>query len=184
MSARGKEPRPPDDPSALRFVLAWLPMIRGLMLRHGVPFDDVDDAVQVILFAAWRAALDGRLRHDQPAAVVAWLRVASRRLAKKWAVKSRRFAILDHDVAAREDDAEAPSIARDMLAELQAATTPERWRAWLALAEGSTLAEIAAAEGIPQGTVATRVWLARRDFTAAIAREHAREQNPLRRLPK
>lgn len=179
MSARGKGPRPPD---ALRFVLVWTPVIRSVLRAVGVPRGDVDDCAQEVIVHAWTAANEGRLRHDQPAVVRAWVKVVASRIGARFAVRRKRFYLADmFDVAENDGDAEAPSIARDLLHELRGATTPERWRALVLHAQGWTLDEIGAAEHISPNSAKTRVRLARRDLQAAILRERAREATPVLR---
>jgi DNA-directed RNA polymerase specialized sigma24 family protein len=170
-----------DPPRALRHALARADIVRAVLRFVGVPERDIEDCTQEVILRAWRAAQDGRLHYEHPAAVRAWLRVVSTRFGSAWAEGRRRTLFLDDTSEASEpahEPTDAPMITLDLLREMRDATTPERWRAWLALAEGSTLAEIAAAEGIAVGTAATRVMFARRDFAAAIRRERAREQGP------
>lgn len=185
MSARGKGPRPYPRPpqlterEALAFVLTWRPVIAGMLLRRGVPAHDVADYSQEILIIAWNANKEGRLAVEHPPAVRAWIRSVVLRLTIRPFHQRARTVLVDVlDIAAREDDAEGPALARDLLRELQDSTTPERWRVLVMHAQGMTHEEIATVEHAPPATIHTRLRLARRDLQAAIVRERARETGP------
>jgi DNA-directed RNA polymerase specialized sigma24 family protein len=173
---------PRQDRNALRFVLVWSGVIRKILRSAGVPSGDIDDCTQEVLVRAWAAWKRGHLDTRRAAAVRAWAQIAATRFGAAWA-KARKRTPFVEDVRDVEeplvDGAEGPALARDLLRELRASTTPERWRAWLASAEGDTMAEIAAAEGVAICTVSTRIMLARRDFVAALRRERARERTPV-----
>lgn len=172
----------PPRAGALRFLLVWTPVIRATLRDVGVPIGDVDDACQEVLILAWKAAESGHLATSYPPAVRAWVRLVAGRIGLRWAWRRKRVLPSEHvDVAERDDDAEAPHLARDLLQELQGETTPERWRVWVMREQGYSLAEIAAAERVPAGTVHTRLKLCRRDFQAALVREKARASTPVRR---
>lgn len=69
--------------------------------------------------------------------------------------------------------------ARSVLRTLQAATTPDRWRAWFAHhVDGAPVREVARAEGAPVATIYNRLRAARADFLAALAREDAAADGP------
>lgn len=177
MSRRGKGPRTRTAPNALRFVIEAGRIVRSILRSVGVPADDVEDVEQIIVIAAWLAVKRGALAADR-AAVAMWVRKVARRIGAKAAIQRKRIVILERDIAEREDDAEAPHLARNLLADLRRSTTPERWRVLVMHAEGMTHEEIAAVEHAPPATVHTRLRLARRDIQAAIVRERAREQGP------
>jgi DNA-directed RNA polymerase specialized sigma24 family protein len=91
-------------------------------------------------------AIEGRIASEQPTAEELLLRRA------------------EADEAAAEVDLE----------KLRAATSPERWTAFYAHdVEGLPMKAIAAAHGLPLGTVATLIRLAREDLRAAIRRARA-----------
>ena len=80
--------------------------------------------------------------------------------------------LAEADEAAAEVDLEA----------LRAATTPERWSAFYAHdVEGLPMSAIAAAHGVPLGTIATRIRLAKEDLRAAILRARAQREGEERR---
>jgi DNA-directed RNA polymerase specialized sigma24 family protein len=81
---------------------------------------------------------------------------------------------------------EARAALRYVLRAFPGATSPERFRVWLACdVDGMTLAEMARQEGAPEGTISTRLRLARQDLEAMIARERAVElSGHARRAPR
>jgi len=153
--------------------------------RFRVPSTDIEDAVQDTLSAAacgWIAmVLPPHIAEDTArrrwvlgilAHKASHYRRAAQRAARGTPVK------IAHDDA--RPSAEGPVAARATLRTLEAATTPERWRAWLAREVDHTpVSEIARTEGIPPATVHTRLRLAREDFRAALAREEAAAVGPL-----
>ena len=59
------------------------------------------------------------------------------------------------------------------------ATSPERWRTWLAFeVDGVPVAEIARQEGAPQATIYNRVRLAREDLAAMLDGNVVLDQEP------
>lgn len=170
--------------------LAWLaaayPWLRQYAPSLGVrPADAGDVAQRAILVAARRWASFEASEEVPP-------NVARRR----WIWQILIFVALDHrrekkfdrhvgDVEAAESiDASAPSPegpteARSVLRALRAATTAERWRVWLAHhVDGMSISQVARAEGIPPGTVQTRLQAARADLLGAIQREDAAARGP------
>jgi hypothetical protein len=71
-------------------------------------------------------------------------------------------------------DAESLVIAKGLIRLLRASTTPDRWRAIRAYANGVPVHAIAAREHVPTTTVYDRMRRARLDFDAALRREDAR----------
>jgi DNA-directed RNA polymerase specialized sigma24 family protein len=190
MSRRRKGRRPQDSTpraDALRFVIASAGIVRRVLRSAGVPPRDLDDAVQEVLIRGWGAVERGRLDHERPQAMAAYLRVVAVRLAAEMTAKAKGVTFLEDVEVDLVDVATSPAeraLARDLLRELRAATTPERWAAWLAAAEGTTIAVISSIQAITPETALARVRLARLDFSAAILRERAREQAPRRRRGK
>lgn len=164
------------DPAAFRrLVDRHGPMVLGVCRRVTGHPQDAEDAFQAaFLVLATKAAGV----HD-PANVGGWLHgVATRTAARARAAAARRRTRETElpDVPARDSEAD-PSSA-DLSAELDAALAglPEKYRVAVVLCEleGRSLGEVAAALGVPPGTVASR--LARgRDRLAARLRKYAPE---------
>lgn len=162
-----------QDDAIMAAILAQRATIVHAITRSGAPASAFDDIMQDVLIKALLAARRGGLRWWLPADLRGFLRV----LVARVIVRKYQDAQLVAEPSLNEPD-ERPSVERLMigketLATLRAATTPERWRAILARAKGISVAEIAAREGVPAGTIYTRLRLARQDFAAALAREDA-----------
>jgi DNA-directed RNA polymerase specialized sigma24 family protein len=77
---------------------------------------------------------------------------------------------------------EARAELRHLLQHFPAATSPERWRAWLAFeVDGVPAAEIARQEGAPQATIYNRIHDARADLAAMLSRQDAAARGKLGR---
>ena len=77
---------------------------------------------------------------------------------------------------------EARAELRHLLQRFPGATSPERWRAWLAFeVDGVPVVEIARQEGAPEGTIYNRVRLARQDLAAMLVRQDAAARGKLGR---
>jgi RNA polymerase sigma factor (sigma-70 family) len=153
----------------------------GLIERHGMAArraarailrdeDDADDAVQEGMLAAWRA-ID---RYDPNRPFRPWLM----RIVVNAALDARRRGRVRHAEPIAET-LESPGLGPDRLADatlLRAkldaglAALPERQRIALVLfdAEGWGHAEIAASLGVPEGTVRSYVFHARRAMRRAL----------------
>jgi len=153
----------------------------GLIERHGMAArraarailrddDDADDAVQEGMLAAWRA-ID---RYDPARPFRPWLM----RIVVNAALDARRRGRVRHAEPIAET-LESPGLGPDRRAEaslLRAkldaalAALPERQRIALVLfdAEGWGHAEIAASLGVPEGTVRSYVFHARRAMRRAL----------------
>lgn len=154
-------------PDALAFVVRWSRTIRAILLQdEHVAFQDVDDLTQEVLLVAWNAIRRGRFDPTYAPGVRAWLRVVAHRTANNARRRREREPVTDREPVQRSD--EAPLLARDLLRALEHATTPPRWRAFLAVFEGVTITAFARSEGIPTSTAHGHAAQARRDFAAAI----------------
>jgi DNA-directed RNA polymerase specialized sigma24 family protein len=129
--------------------------------------------VQEVLFIAFRAARRGRLSWTNPPPVRVFMRRVARRRIWRWFKTNLQFVELYERDEPTVPGPEGPTVAGDTLGAFSEATSPERWRALIAYAEGISVAEIARREGIPAATVYTRIWKARRDIAAAMTREYA-----------
>ena len=131
------------------------------------------DAGDVVSEVVWRAYVAARRdRPATPRALRSLTSVIAQRAAAEWLEKRARFQRGARDLVVPSGEGEIE--ARDMLAKLREATTPERWRIVLAVASGEEMAEIAKREGIGLNTASNRLRLARRDFARMLARERAK----------
>lgn len=143
-------------------------MLRGL----GVPRAARDDVRQEVLVAVWRGVTRGKVEWQSPS-FRGFVSVVTTRAAMHWHRRSRIHLELQDEDATTEDNPERLLLAERMTRFLEKATTPDRWRAALAQAEGLETGAIAEAENVPKATVHTRLRLARSDFRRALARENA-----------
>ena len=151
-----------------------------LLRRFGLPAADADDAAQEVFMIAAR-----RLSSIEPDRERAFLYGTARRvLANTRRGVRRRRETGEGEIA---DESEASSALPDELVALVRARSllddlllelPGELRSALVLAEleGATVPEIAAFEGIPVGTAASRLRRAREAFRALLAAR--RDQNP------
>lgn len=209
---RASEPPPaaPDEPpldlrsfvalaSFYPAILRWLAVLR-------VPRDDRQDVAQEVLISALRywPGLEIWPGVSEAVGRRRWLfgvtvhragdyrqRPAQRREHLTDDVETFEPArLLAHDAPTAEDlllrRAEAAEVDLDAL---RAATTPERWTCFYAHdVEGLPVSAIAAAHGLPMGTVANRIRAAKEDLRTAILRRRAQrageEQRALSRMKK
>ena len=146
------------------------PMVRRLtrsVLQHSA---DADDAAQEAFFSAWQA-LD---RFDPSLALGPWLaRIAvnaARDLVRRRRVRATEAVPLDRaDPGPLPDQAAENRVRRERLAAALAAL-PERQRLVVVLfeVEGYAHGEIAGLFGIPEGTVRSELFHAKRKLRAAL----------------
>ncbi len=148
-------------------------MYRWALLR-GLRPPEAEDAAQEVLATAWRRI--GACANER--AFDAWLYEITRRVAanKRRKVWWRRVRPVDHPI---EPGLDASGLAREIELAVRAclADLPPKQAEVLVLSdvEGYTRDEVAAMVGIPPGTVASRVRLARAAFRARWAeREESR----------
>jgi RNA polymerase sigma-70 factor (ECF subfamily) len=160
-------------PEDLAWLLGQYRWIVAVLWKLHVPDADAEDVAQETLTSAmksWRT-----FRGNELPQRVAWLNTIARRHAWDYH-KAVAHNPARPGAAGEGNDASVPSSedaidARRTLGILQRATTPERWRAFVAHdAEGETAAEIATREGVPVQTVYNRLRAARLDIAAALAR--------------
>lgn len=153
------------DDTALRELFdrhaSWL----AVRLRTALPADDVEDVLQETFLAGWRGA--GQYR---PAgAAGGWLWGIARRQAAL--LLRRRGPATQQFISDQEDGtdlAEAALVRRDLADAVAGLGAPEAevWR--LLYVEGRPVAEVAELTGVPEGTVKSRAYRARRLLRAAL----------------
>jgi DNA-directed RNA polymerase specialized sigma24 family protein len=193
---RASEPPPaaPDEPPLdLRSVVAlagFYPVILHWLAVLRVPRDDRQDTAQEVVLSALRYWPSLLIRPGLSEAVGRrrWLFAVTVHRASDYRQHLRRMArvtwpALEGKLASEQPTAEelllrraeADEAAAEVdLEKLRAATSPERWAVFYAHdVEGLPMKVIAAAHGLPLGTVATHIRLAREDLRAAIRRARA-----------
>ena len=177
-------PPPPSDPDAgLLYLLALAPFIVRMLQRFRVPGRDLEDVAQHVLIAAHRrwGAFEERPGSDVRSARRRWIFTIAWRLAAAYHASAQiRPALLPPDDRRLDPrDYDAPDVDRrldaaralDSLTEPHLATTPDRWRIFVAFeVDGSPLHAIAKIEGLSVPTVANRLRAARLDLRAALFR--------------
>ena len=168
------------DDTALRELFSrhapWL----AARLRAMLPAADVEDVLQETFLAVWRAA--GGYRAARPeGAAGGWLwGIARRQAAALLRRRGPATAALPEGCTAERladsDPAEA-ALARAELGRALAALGPDRapereaWR--LLYLEDRPVADVARLTGVPEGTVKSRAYRARRLLRAALRGTHA-----------
>lgn len=154
-----------------------------IVRRLGVPDGDADDAVQRVFLVAAR-----RLDEVEEGRERAWLAgVASRTASELRRRAPARRELPVGDAPERSSETPGPEdllLARERLEELDAILLgmTDDLRSVLVLSEleGCTAAEVAAALGIPAGTVASRLRRAREALDAGARRARARREGGAR----
>lgn len=183
--ARPASSAPPSPPSpgatspaigpSLERLRAWA---TGTARRLGAP--SPEDATQEAFLRAIRSADTFAPAPDVPheVALRRWIAgILGHVVVDAWRAENRAEKARPPSSDADPFGAfEARAALRYVLRTFPRATTAERFRVWLACdVDGMTLAEMARQEGAPEGTIATRLRLARQDLETMIARERAAE---------
>jgi RNA polymerase sigma-70 factor (ECF subfamily) len=135
-------------------------------LRRTMPAHAVEDVLQETFIAVWRGAKG----YKGEGAAGAWIWGIARRQAALWARKNGRPEI-DPEPAGSEDPASAAASGADLdraLAGLGPEGGPQRELVRLIFVEDRSVADVAAAMGIPEGTVKSRAYRIRRLLRAAL----------------
>jgi NitT/TauT family transport system substrate-binding protein len=141
-------------------VLAWA---RPLCTRNG----EAEDVAQEALLAAWRHLAE--LREEE--AFAAWLRALTRSCALR-VLRKRRLAELPQDLEPEQTkpepglDGEARQVIQSAVRELSAGQQAVIERFYM---QGQKVEEIAAALGVPAGTVKRRLFEAREKLRTRLA---------------
>jgi RNA polymerase sigma-70 factor (ECF subfamily) len=141
----------------------WL----GVRLRRTLPPYAVEDVVQETYIAVWRSAS----RYSGEGAVGAWIWGIARRQAAMWArANNRPLPMLETPATA---DPESEAVRAVDLAAAMAALGPggdeQRELVRMVYLEDRSLNEVAEHLGIPQGTVKSRLFKARRLLRTALS---------------
>ncbi|MFO1452614.1 MAG: hypothetical protein U1F61_30890 [Opitutaceae bacterium] len=164
----------------------WLVSLRpwaaAISRRLGLRGTEIDDSVQNAFTAAlssWNNFVPTPDRGNIEQRRL-WLgRLVWSAVSKVRAQRGRSHLVANPEILRTLLHASCPShedqlVARSVLATLQQATTPERWRAWAACkVEQVPAREVARREGRPSATIYNLVRLAEQDFQAALRREAA-----------
>ena len=138
----------------------------------GVDAADRDDLVQDVVILAVDAQR-GSLAWQHRASLVRWLHVVASRHALDYQGRAARRELPE---AHPEDARTVPSaedlyLMRETTRSAARSTTPERWRALRAWANGVHVADIARREGLTVPGVYSRIQAARVDIRAALRRD-------------
>lgn len=178
-------PPPPTDPAgAVAYLLRLAPFVVRRLQRLGVPNRDVEDVAQQVLIVAlrkWQSfmsppdVLESLARRRWVFAItwhcaLAYRRSGARNMILLLQPDDPRLDPNDHGAPDTDRRIDA-SRALEALTGPRLETSPERWRVFLAFeVDGMPLHAIARLEGLPLGTVASRLRSARRDLQEALAR--------------
>lgn len=153
-----------------------------LIRRFGLSPEDADDVAQQVFMTATQKLTEITPGHERTYLYGVALRLAANLKRKAHRRREHTGSELAsfHDRALAPDEATELALARELLDELLA-TLPEALRRVFVLAniEQFELAEIADLEGIPQGTVASRLRRARALFGERLSQ--VRHRSPFRR---
>ena len=136
-------------------------------LRRAMPAHGVEDALQETFIAVWRGAKGYRA----DAVPGAWIWGIARRQAALWARKNGRPEPLLEQAQQTEDPAIAAAGSVDIgraLEGLGPEGAEQRELARMIFLEDRSVADVAAALGIPQGTVKSRVYKLRKLLQASL----------------
>lgn len=163
-----------DADAAAVFVRRFQSRVYGLALTMLRDPDVAEDVAQDTFVRAWRHAATYDARRGR---VPTWLLTIARNAALDRA-RSRAVTPVDPDVVTAELDRAAPDDGldvadRDYLRSAVAALPDDQRRALvLAMYAGRTAREIAELEGVPLGTVKTRIRAAMGKLRTALGVEH------------
>jgi RNA polymerase sigma-70 factor (ECF subfamily) len=165
-----------DQAAFARFHRTWSRRLRAYVLRHVSDAALADEIVSDTLYDVWRAP--GAFRGD--AQLATWLiGIARNKALMAWRARRRDVAHDHDDIDELADDlASDDDDAFDLLARAQRTagvsrcldTLPDEQRECVQLVffEDLSLGEVALRQGVPEGTVKTRLFHARRKLEAAL----------------
>jgi len=162
-------------------ILAEERVIASMILKIGVPPEELGDALQDVYLGAYRSLCAGRYRPPpgrRPRdALVRWLLGIAWRWSLKYFTSARRWQSQGSAWPVWQDpDPERRLAAREALRSLW--FLPESRRsALLAVGIGLDRSEIAEAMSVPRGTAATHIYRGRHALAGAIARGKRGEED-------
>lgn len=162
-SPRRSQVAPDRSDSTLRTLRIWA---LAYLANRGIRGADAQDLAQRALLGALESEGFDPARAAPGDAERAWFTGVLRnewRDFRRWQ-ETRREVPLSQAEPLAVPSHEGPAEARDLGRALEACTTAERWRALLASADGATVAELAAAEGVRGATIAYRIRQGRADL--------------------
>lgn len=167
------------DDDALRELFSRHAPMLATRLRAMLPPADVQDILQETFVAAWRGA--HRYRAESPAGGWLWgiARLqAVQSLRRRGPVNLSLSQLLDVETSDFANSAVSRVDLESAVAALGPPGSPERevWR--LLYLEDRPVAEVAALTGVPEGTVKSRAYRARRLLRAVLGRHLAMEGGP------
>jgi RNA polymerase sigma-70 factor (ECF subfamily) len=143
----------------------------ALVLGEGFAKHDAEDAIQVAAVRALRGPFVPDPARDPRDAFKAWIMGILAHVVAEHRGRARRrgeVPLFAADAELAGPSHEGRVEARELGRVLASSTTPERWRAIVGSAQGFTAAELAAAEGIPLGTLYSRLWKGRAAVVRAL----------------
>jgi RNA polymerase sigma-70 factor (ECF subfamily) len=182
----GPGPISPEDAAWLESLRPWA---TNLAKRLGLDAADAEDVVQQTFTEAaarWHTFGDVPEMPERIARGRWICTVLVRHARQVQQARARAIARASRELAEEPavESAESATSARQLFAQLQQCTTPERWRAWLMHeVDEVPVPEIARQERQPLRTIYNRLRLAREDFAAAFAREAAALKGPGKAQP-
>lgn len=175
MSKSSSRPPEPPGPSFLELVRAYRQFILRIAEKEEVLRADAEDVTQLVLHALWQEVR----KHGLPEHPRAWLATVTRRIAVNYHHGRLGWRLDRPDTGELSPDELGPSseqlcLAREqveLVGQLLASLRPERAELLRRYElEGEPLIAIAREQGVPPGTVYTRLRLAREDLKAAYER--------------
>ena len=182
----GPGPIPPEDAAWLESLRPWAARLAQRIVPNRADAEDVVQQTFTEAAARWHTFGDVP---DMPERIARgrWIYVVLVRNARQLQrARARAIEPATGELAEEPavESAESAASARQLLAQLQQCTTPERWRVWLMHeVDEVPVPEIARQERRPQATIYNRLRLARQDFAAAFAREAAALKGPGKAQP-
>lgn len=158
-----------------RLVGRWTPKLLAFTARTLGSTEAAKDVVQ----DTWESALRGISRLEDPARFRAWLYAIAARECTDIVRRKYRDARIAESAGAMEvrpdDDGEAAGNDRlDVAAALKRLPPEQRIAASLYFGEGMSLAEIATITRVPEGTVKSRLFAARKALREVFGEDHVK----------
>lgn len=145
-----------------RLAARWTPKLLAFAARSLTSSEAAKDVVQ----DTWESAARGLKRLDDPARFKAWLyAIAARKCADALRGKYRGARLAEKAEAMADEPADSEGASNDRLdvaAALKRLPADQRIAVSLYFGEEMSIAEIAAITGVPEGTVKSRLFAARK----------------------